>query len=560
MSRIEDDWMTREAKPEPTEALIMTGRASSSFPWLTHRVDRLIEYYRIVRLARQVAHHAPRTNQRPVIFFNASTRISGLSLNACFSLLTSWAVRLAGVPVVHFVCCSGMSRCVLGTDLEDVFKAPPCGRCVRQSHMNTTASKSTYFLFQPDAGLEAAIRDLDVEALARFEHPFEDGSIPLGALVLPSIRWRLRIYNLDDDEGTRFLFREFIRSAWNVTCKFNALTTLTNPQVVVVFNGQFFPEAVACWIAAKHRIRVVTHEVGLQPMSGFFTTGEATAYPITIPGDFALNPKQNARLDAYLEKRFQGRFSMAGIQFWPEMKELSEAFLQKVSEFKQIVPVFTNVIFDTSQRHSNDVFPDMFAWLETVLETIRKHPETLFVLRAHPDESRPGKAARESVALWVDRNRVVDLPNVVFVPPDEYLSSYELIQRAKFVMIYNSTIGLEATIMGAAVLCAGKARFTHYRTVFIPPTQEEYRRTLETFLMANKVESPPEHRQQGRRFLYYQLFRTSLPFDDYVEPTDFRGYVRLKPFHWKSLLPTASSTVQTLLDGILGQGDLILKE
>jgi hypothetical protein len=35
-------------------------------------------------------------------------------------------------------------------------------------------------------------------------------------------------------------------------------------------------------------------------------------------------------------------------------------------------------------------------------------------------------------------------------------------------MIYNSTIGMEAAIMGAPVLCAGKARFTQLDTVFFP--------------------------------------------------------------------------------------------
>jgi hypothetical protein len=72
----------------------------------------------------------------------------------------------------------------------------------------------------------------------------------------------------------------------------------------------------------------------------------------------------------------------------------------------------------------------MFAWLDKVLKVIKSHPETLFVIRAHPDESRPGKASQESVADWVEE-RGGDLPNVVFVGPDEYFSSYEMIQRSK---------------------------------------------------------------------------------------------------------------------------------
>ena len=143
--------------------------------------------------------------------------------------------------------------------------------------------------------------------------------------------------------------------------------------------------------------------------------------------------------------------------------------------------------------------------LDLVLLIAKHHPETLFVLRAHPDESRPGKQSRESVADWVRKCGVADLPNVLFVDSTEPFSSYELIQRSKFVMIYNSTIGLEASIMGAAVLSAGKARFTQLSTVFLPATHEEYRRQLDTFLAAETIPVPPEFSRNARRFLYYQL-------------------------------------------------------
>jgi hypothetical protein len=202
----------------------------------------------------------------------------------------------------------------------------------------------------------------------------------------------------------------------------------------------------------------------------------------------------------------------------------------------------------------------MFVWLDLVLETAQAHPETLFVIRAHPDETRPGKESQESVAEWVERRRATALPNIVFVPPGEYLSSYELIARAKFVMIYNSTIGLEASILGVAVLCAGKARFTQYPTVFFPQSVDEYRTTLENFLKAEKIEVPAEFRRHARRFLYYQLFRTSLPFGDYLERGILPVNARLKWFDPAQLLPENSPALKTVTRGLLEGGDFLLDE
>jgi len=529
---------------------------------------RRLNNLKIARMARRVARQSPAPSGAPVIFFKASTGIDDLSWNSGFHLLASWALRLQGVPVIYFASQAGMSHCVLGTSRDNVRKPPPCQSCIYQSktlytdvpvfvRSSTERSSVNWFTFERDAQLTAAIEHLPLKDLMTFEWQ----TIPLGALCLPGLRWILRIHHLHDDDSTRYLLREYILSAWNVARKFTDFLDQTQPRAVVVFNGQFYPEATARYVAQQRGLRVITHEVGLQPASAYFTDGEATAYPIHIPAEFDLNDEQNAKLDTYLARRFQGDFTMAGIKFWAGIQGLDESFLQKAAGFKQIVPIFTNVIFDTSQPHANTVFEDMFDWLDQTLEVIRAHPETLFVIRAHPDELRVRKASRETVAAWVEASRADQEPNVVFVSPGETLSSYELIQRSKFVMIYNSTIGLEASIMGAAVLCAGKARFTHATrpTVFFPQTVAEVRAKTEEFLNAEKIEVPAEFKRNARRFLYYQLFRTSLPFGDFLEPSVRTTQTRLKSFALKDLSPENSKAIKAIFDGLLNSGDFLLK-
>ncbi len=495
---------------------------------------------------------------RPVVFFNASTRLMGLSQNAAFQLVASWGMRLANVPTIHFACQAGLSRCVLAAAQDGPQALPPCSTCIAQTRAILAHSRTHWFIYRPDPRLEAALNSLSVPEMADFAWE----GMPLGALCLPALRWTLRLHHLADDEATRFLFRAYLLSAWRVAQEFAALLKESNPRAVVVFNGSFYPEAAARWVAREQfGLPVISHEVGLRPYTAFFTTGEATAYPIQIPDSFQLSPAQNARLDAYLEQRLKGNFSMAGVRFWPEMRGLDQAFLQKLAGFAQVVPVFTNVIFDTSQPHSNVVFSDMFAWLDLVLESARSHPETLFVIRAHPDEARPGKSARESVAQWAEKRGVAQLTNVHFVDACEYFSSYELIQRSKFVMIYNSTIGMEAAIMGAAVLCAGKARFTQLPTVFFPTSIEAYRQTAEEFLKAEKVEAPPAFRQNARRFLYYQLYKTSLPFEAFIEDdTVWPGFARLKAADASAFDPANSLVMRTVVDGILNGQPFMLED
>ena len=506
----------------------------------------------IARLAADIERQAPESHSGgPVAFFNASSRLAWMSQNAAFTLISAWALRLTGTPVVHFVCNAGMTRCQLGTNRLDPDEPPPCAVCVTQSKHLYPSAKIDWFDFKLDIDLEHAIRGLSLAELMAFDWQ----GLPLGELVLPSLRWALRRHHLIENPDTLYLFRQYLLSAWNVAAEFTRFLKEHKPQGVIVFNGIAFPEAVARRLAQLRGLWVVTHEVGLQPFTGYFTHGQATAYPIHIPPGYRLNEAQNERLNHYLAERMKGNFTMAGVRFWPEMAGLGDEFLKKAAGFKQIVPVFTNVIFDTSQSHANVIFPHMFAWLDEVAKLMRSHPKTLFVIRAHPDEERPGKAADESVAGWVEKNRITELPNVVFVNSSEYLSSYELIQRSKFVLVYNSTIGLEASILGVPVLCGGKARFTQIPTVFLPSTPEDFHHTAEKMIKADQIEIPADFQQNARTFLYYQLFKTSLPFGNLLEPDLTPGFVRFKrEVHWQDFQTSESESIAALVDGILHNG------
>ena len=503
---------------------------------------------RVWQITRSITDELTISDQLPVIIFNASTRLSGLSQNAGFSLITSLALRKNKIPTHHFVCYRGLQPCVLGTNKKDLSKAPPCRECMRTSKLVLGKKNIHYFYFKIDEEINQETKNLNLGQLVTYIHK----NIPLGKLVLPSMRWILRRHHLEDTKENRFLAQSYIQSAWGVYREFTKLIDSIHPQAVIVFNGMFYPEATARLSAQHKNVPVFSHEIGMLPYSAFFTDKEATAYPVDVDNEFRLSNGQEIRLDNYLANRFEGKFQTAGIQFWPEIRHFSDDFIEEMKKYSAVVPVFTNVIFDTSQSHANTIFEDMFAWLNLVIEEIEAHPEILFVIRAHPDEVRPGKESRESVSEWVAVNGIKEITNILFIPPDEFISSYELIKHAKFVMVYNSTVGLEASIMGKPVLCAGKARYTQVPTVYFPESKEAYKKLLKEFLESDIVEHSEIFRENARRVLYSQLFRASLPFDQFLKDDGvWRGYVRLKNFSPKLLMQGQSETIDVVLNGII---------
>lgn len=521
------------------------------------RIDR----HRLAKLSLAAAKESrPDPAIAPVLFFNATARLGHFSQNAAFSFLTAVGLQAAHVPVVHFGCRAGLSRCVLASVDRRPEQLPPCKKCIAQSERLYAHAPTVWFKHRADENLKGELLGLNLAELSQLELPFDGSSLLLGNLGLHSLRWAQRRYDLDDNDQTRFFLRAYMLSAYHLAREYAALIDRLNPGALVIFNGVMYPEATARWVGLQRGCRVITYEVAYEPFTAFFTEGLATRYPIDIPADFELTDAQNARLDAHLERRFQGQFTMAGIRFWPEMRGLDDNFIAKSSGFKQIVPVFTNVIYDTSQVDTNVTFVNMFDWLDRLLEVIRSSPETLFVIRAHPDETRPGKESQQSVQMWVVANQVDHLPNVIFVSPREFISSYDLIGRSKFVLVYNSSIGLEATLLGKPVVCASTARYTQYPIVHFPQTPALYLEKVDALLKADEVTIPVAHIANARRFLYYQLFRASLPFSDFITAAERPGYVHLKDFPLDRLHPDHCTTSRVLRDGILDGKPFLLPD
>jgi hypothetical protein len=105
-------------------------------------------------------------------------------------------------------------------------------------------------------------------------------------------------------------------------------------------------------------------------------------------------------------------------------------------------------------------------------------------------------------------------------------------------------------LLKVPVLCAGRARYTQYPIVFFPDSQQAYLEKTQEFLTAEEIEVPSEFIENARRFLYCQLFRSSLSFEDYLKDGYRKGYVQLRSFPWESLLPENSKIIQVLLAGI----------
>lgn len=449
----------------------------------------------------------------PVVIVDLARATSRLTCHTATSRLIGWALRLAGQSAIYATCGRAVPQCLFsGANqwLPDV--RPPCATC---THLRTRwyPAHLTYTCTSRMATLTSLARAVETAPLAELLE-LEWHDLPLGRLCAPSARWLLRRHDLAADPGARALLQRFIMGAASLATSFGELIDEQKPRAFVVYNGAFYGEATVGAVARQHGVPVVSHEIGWVPGRMFISRDDATRYRIPLPEGYAPSGAEDVRFDEYLTRRFRGDFRMGATRFWPEMQTLPPALEARMAGFQNVATVFSNVVFDTSQIYANTVFDGMFAWLDATLGLAAKRPETLFVVRAHPDEFL--KQSLETVATWLEAHPARRLPNVALIPASEYVSSYDLVRSSKLVIVYNSTIGLEAMILGKPVVCGGHTRYLDATAAVHPKTPELYADTIAQYLDAPPVTLDDRERERARRYMHYTYFKACLDLAPWI--------------------------------------------
>jgi|GEM_PF-62360 len=485
-------------------------------------------------------------DSKKILFFNATSGPAMLGFASTAGLIISWALRLSGHRVLHLVCRKGLRRCIQGTNRYDLNQPMPCETC--QAIKSKMFPQDLRWYLEPKPEVPSALIPLgsySLDDLADFVYQ----GIKVGELCISSVRWTLRRHRLDSDPRSTQLLREYIRGGMSIVDTLQRLLQEQELHSMVVFNGVFYPEAIARAVALQKGLPVVAYEVSIPSLTVFLSHGAAAGGGlITIPEDFQMSATQEADFNRYMSQRIRGTVGQPGL--WPEMKGIEPDLQAFAGQHKNVVSVFTNVIFDTSQYGANTVFESMFDWLDEIMKLASLHLETLFVVRAHPAEVFPHHESEELVEDWLKAQSYLAIPNVRFIPPTDYISSYELLNISRFCLVYNSTIGLEAVVLGIPTVTAAAGRYSGAGVTHAPTSREAYRELVETFLENGPPPVADTVRQRARYYMYQFFFRQGLDFSAFLESPDWT----LKTINASTLHPDNSPEMNIIYKGIMEGG------
>lgn len=379
--------------------------------------------------------------------------------------------------------------------------------------------------------------------------------LPLGRMILPSVRWVLRRGTLLPDERTLATYRAFLQSAVVMLGTFRELLRSFSFDVIFCLNGDLLEESILCALARQKDVRLVSYERGFRPDTLFFAH-DAPACRYNVDGLWphyaarSLSAKEARVLDAYLASRRRGVRGIGGVVFWPSIEHDQRIVRERLGlDDRPIATLFTNVLFDTAVQNREVAFRDVFDWLDSTIRQFAANPGWQLVIRVHPSEVRDvNRESLEPVAQWIGE-RFPSLPDhIKIVPPESDLSSYTLINLSRVGLVYSSTIGLEMALVGKPVIMAGEHHYRGKGFTDDASSSEDYRELVRRRL-ASEQQLSPAQLELARRYAYFFFFRAMIPFKLVTEPR--RGQVRFNFDSLNELLPGRDHGLDVICDGIL---------
>lgn len=223
-----------------------------------------------------------------------------------------------------------------------------------------------------------------------------------------------------------------------------------------------------------------------------------------------LTPAQNAELDAYFVRRATRPYED---QQWAPTTPRDEldsirAELGVPSGLGGLVfGMFPNLSYESSTNATSPTYPTAAEWVTETARFLRRWPQHHLVVKAHPAEQAMNAQDRVLDALTAAFGT---LPvNVHVIPPETALTAHDVIRVLDVVMVYTSTVGLEAACLGKPVLnVAGGWHAARGFSIDVR-TPADYFAVL-TDICSGRLQPRP-HQELARRYAYALFFRSALP-------------------------------------------------
>ncbi|MFL2770110.1 MAG: hypothetical protein ACJZ9F_03780 [Rhodospirillaceae bacterium] len=386
----------------------------------------------------------------------------------------------------------------------------------------------------------------------------------IGAWVKSSVRTHLRCNNFDVMAGkVADTYASYLYSGVLAALGLSRLFDDEKPDIQMLFNGRMAPTRIALEIAKQKGIRTIVEE--RSSVSGRLLLFEDVNcldikhvdYLWETWKDQPLTVDEIFEIDGVLEDRRNG--GQGEVSVFSNGRQAKQEVCQKLGldTSRPVWVLFTSSVDEIADKENIiSVFPNQNDWVEASLSYAAAHPDLQLVVRVHPNVGSDRSLGANMEDIEYFRSLESQIPsNVCIVQPGDNTSSYTLAELCEVALVWYSTIGIEAAVLGRRVVQAGGFLLEGREFVSTPESPDAYAQLLDTMNDTIGSEKCSDTTIYAWRFAYLWFLRRTFKLPQVAQSEWYAG----EPI-WQTvedLKPNKEPNLDHLCNVFLGDTDLL---
>ena len=342
--------------------------------------------------------------------------------------------------------------------------------------------------------------------------------VSIGKHIRHGVSRHLLASNIDLDENEN-LIREFLLTAMIIVEGTRAILKESKPEFVVLSHGIYSTWGSVLEVCKTDGYPAVVWGRGYVGQGNIAAAhNESYIFEGIHEGcsdwlNHSVSESAKRELDQYFSNKKNPDSTVDHVNYYAEVGSDKGDIIEKLKLRRDSVKigVYPNIPWDGTMFCATDDFPDMNAFVKSLVKWAVANPQVDILIRSHPAEAY--RTTDLSMENFVDIfNMEVDrVPeNIRIIEPTSEITSYQVAQLCDAALMYASSIALELAYDFQPVIQAGLNNASHKGFVFDAATEEDL------FTLLDRVGEDDLHmtvamRKRVVQYAYYWVKRRYMP-------------------------------------------------
>ena len=340
-----------------------------------------------------------------------------------------------------------------------------------ENHKNLHVLEYKSFLRDYDFKTNNSINDLtfsNIKDLKSYYYKSYDLGLSISSSLVSFTR---------DHEPDLNLYKDFIKKGLFTGAylyeTFQLILNKLEPDLVILFNGRFIENRPLLRVCQERKIDYATHERGGKLNSYLFRFNSIPHSLETIGNEIESLWKNANDNKVEIGKRFYEnrikRVEEAWYSFTKEQKEgkLPESF--KNNQGKKIITIFNSSLdeYEGLEGFGPFFYENDNDGIRKICKSLDNFEDIKLYLRVHPNLK-----GLDNTQNRVLKNISHEFSNLEIISADDSVDTYTLINRSDIIIVFGSTVGVEAAFAKKNVVLLGHASYQNLECFVIPKNHD----------------------------------------------------------------------------------------